>query len=167
MGRVSRRARFGKSGVYGRWCLVGKASVGLEGRVERRFCSLRVNWSRYTWRRKNHRWKDGIDYDWGRHGDKWWRRQGLVGGIQEVGSTVGPCPKGGVELEEAPFGPLSRANSSAKLVVMSVASWLTVLSSAAMRAWSSEVDDVCTFRSETRGGCAPEDVGGGRCIEAA
>ncbi|OWM76744.1 hypothetical protein CDL15_Pgr004956 [Punica granatum] len=43
---------------------------------------------------------------------------------------------------------------------MLVAIWLTVPSSAAMRAWSSEVDDV----SGTCGRGAPEDVGGGRCI---
>ncbi|OWM84150.1 hypothetical protein CDL15_Pgr026460 [Punica granatum] len=86
-----------------------------------------------------------------------------VGGIQEVGSIVGPCPEGGVELEDAQFGPLSRANSSAMLVVMLAASWLTVPSSGAMRAWSSEADDV----SETRGRGAPEDVGGGRCVGGA
>ncbi|OWM73808.1 hypothetical protein CDL15_Pgr012371 [Punica granatum] len=86
-----------------------------------------------------------------------------AGEIQEVGSTVGPCPEGGVELEDARFGPLSRANSSTILVVILAASWLTVPSSAAMRAWSSEVDDV----GETRGTGAPEDVSGGRCIEGA
>ncbi|PKI61600.1 hypothetical protein CRG98_017975 [Punica granatum] len=86
-----------------------------------------------------------------------------VGGIQGIGSIVGPCPGGGVELEDARFGPLSRANSSAMLVVMLAASWLTVPSSAAMRAWWSEVDDV----NETRGRGAPEDAGGGRCIEGA
>ncbi|OWM75164.1 hypothetical protein CDL15_Pgr012650 [Punica granatum] len=86
-----------------------------------------------------------------------------VGRIQDVGSAVGPCLEGGVELEDARFGPLSRANSSAMLVVMLAASWLTVPSSAVMRAWSSEVDDV----SETRGRGAPEDVGGGRYIEGA
>ncbi|OWM75329.1 hypothetical protein CDL15_Pgr012289 [Punica granatum] len=47
------------------------------------------------------------------------------------------------------------------LVVMLAASWLTVPSSAAMRAWLSEVDDA----GGTRGRGAPEDVGGGRCIE--
>ncbi|OWM68489.1 hypothetical protein CDL15_Pgr020695 [Punica granatum] len=80
-----------------------------------------------------------------------------VGGIQDVGSAVGPCPEGGVELKDAQFDPLSRANNSAMLVVMLAASWLTVPSSAAMRAWSSEVDDV----GETRGRGAPEDVGVG------
>ncbi|OWM72788.1 hypothetical protein CDL15_Pgr005064 [Punica granatum] len=49
------------------------------------------------------------------------------------------------------------------LVVMLAASWLTVPSSAAMRAWSSEVDDV----SETCGRAPHEDVGGGRCVEGA
>ncbi|PKI42270.1 hypothetical protein CRG98_037342 [Punica granatum] len=49
------------------------------------------------------------------------------------------------------------------LVVMLAASWLIVPSSAAMRAWSSEVEDV----GETCGRGAPEDVGGGRCIEGA
>ncbi|OWM90843.1 hypothetical protein CDL15_Pgr028973 [Punica granatum] len=46
---------------------------------------------------------------------------------------------------------------------MLVAIWLTVPSSAAMRAWSSEAGDIS-------GACrrgAPEDVGGGRCIEGA
>ncbi|OWM65116.1 hypothetical protein CDL15_Pgr027186 [Punica granatum] len=43
---------------------------------------------------------------------------------------------------------------------MLVATWLTVPSSAAMRAWSSEVDDV----SGACGRGAPEDVEGGRCI---
>ncbi|OWM87865.1 hypothetical protein CDL15_Pgr008311 [Punica granatum] len=46
---------------------------------------------------------------------------------------------------------------------MLAASWLTVPSSAAMRAWSSEVDNV----SETCGRGAPKDIGGGRCIEGA
>ncbi|OWM89153.1 hypothetical protein CDL15_Pgr026316 [Punica granatum] len=46
---------------------------------------------------------------------------------------------------------------------MLAASWLTVPSSAAMRAWSSEANDV----SETRGRGTPEDVGGGRCVEGA
>ncbi|OWM82767.1 hypothetical protein CDL15_Pgr008648 [Punica granatum] len=46
------------------------------------------------------------------------------------------------------------------LAVMLVANWLTVPSSAVMRAWSSEADDV----SETRGRGAPKDVGGGRCV---
>ncbi|OWM73914.1 hypothetical protein CDL15_Pgr008064 [Punica granatum] len=73
----------------------------------------------------------------------------------------------GVELEEARFSPLSRANSSAMLVVMLVASWLTMPSSAAMRAWASKVGDVCTVCGEIHGGGAPEDVGGGRCIEGA
>ncbi|OWM73947.1 hypothetical protein CDL15_Pgr009133 [Punica granatum] len=86
-----------------------------------------------------------------------------VGGIQDVGSAVGPCPEGGVELEDARFGPLSRANNSAMLVVTLAANWLTVPSSAAMRAWSSEADDV----SETRGRGAPEDVGGWRCVGGA
>ncbi|PKI65575.1 hypothetical protein CRG98_014075 [Punica granatum] len=86
-----------------------------------------------------------------------------VGGIQDVGSAVGPYPEGGVELEDARFGPLSRANSSAMLVVMLAANWLTVPSSAAMRSWSSEADDV----NETRGRGAPEDVGGWRCVEGA
>ncbi|PKI67069.1 hypothetical protein CRG98_012533 [Punica granatum] len=88
---------------------------------------------------------------------------GLEGELEQVGSTVGPCPEGGVELEDARFGPLSRANSSAMLVVMLATSWLTVPSSAAMREWSSEVDDA----GETRGRGAPEDVGGGRCVEGA
>ncbi|PKI72788.1 hypothetical protein CRG98_006817 [Punica granatum] len=39
----------------------------------------------------------------------------LVGGIQGVGSVVGPCPGGGVELEEARLGPLSRMSSSANV----------------------------------------------------
>ncbi|OWM64344.1 hypothetical protein CDL15_Pgr009267 [Punica granatum] len=86
-----------------------------------------------------------------------------VDGIQGAGSIVGPCPGEGVELKDARFGPLSRANSSAMLVVMLTASWLTVPSSAAIRTWSSEVDD----GSETRGRGAPEDVEGGRCIEGA
>ncbi|OWM80228.1 hypothetical protein CDL15_Pgr012359 [Punica granatum] len=46
---------------------------------------------------------------------------------------------------------------------MLVAIWLTVPSSAAMRAWSLEVDDV----SEVCGRGAPEDVGGGRCVGGA
>ncbi|PKI61782.1 hypothetical protein CRG98_017832 [Punica granatum] len=60
-------------------------------------------------------------------------------------------------------GLVNRASSSAMLVVMLAASWLTVPSSTAMRAWSSEVDDV----SETHGRGALEDIGGGRCIEGA
>ncbi|XP_031374108.1 uncharacterized protein LOC116188775 [Punica granatum] len=83
-----------------------------------------------------------------------------VGGIQGVRSTVGHCPSGGVELEDARFDPLSRANSSAMLAVMLAANRLTVPSSAVKRAWSSEADDVC----ETRGRGTPEDVGGGRCV---
>ncbi|OWM86325.1 hypothetical protein CDL15_Pgr020633 [Punica granatum] len=43
---------------------------------------------------------------------------------------------------------------------MLVAIWLTVPSSAAMRAWSSEAAEV----SEAGGRSAPEDVGGGRCV---
>ncbi|OWM72690.1 hypothetical protein CDL15_Pgr009147 [Punica granatum] len=43
---------------------------------------------------------------------------------------------------------------------MLVAIWLTVPSSAVMRAWSSKVDDV----SRACGRGAPGDVGGGRCI---
>ncbi|PKI32732.1 hypothetical protein CRG98_046877, partial [Punica granatum] len=50
-----------------------------------------------------------------------------------VGSVIGPCLGGGVELEEARLGPLSRASSSAMLVAI----WLTVPSRVAMRAWSS------------------------------
>ncbi|OWM72717.1 hypothetical protein CDL15_Pgr002603 [Punica granatum] len=46
---------------------------------------------------------------------------------------------------------------------MLATSWLTVPSSAAMRAWSSKADDV----DEIRGRGAPEDVGGGRCIKGA
>ncbi|OWM77026.1 hypothetical protein CDL15_Pgr010114 [Punica granatum] len=46
---------------------------------------------------------------------------------------------------------------------MLVANWLTVPSSAAMQAWSSEVDDV----DEICGRDAPEDVGGGRCVKGA
>ncbi|OWM84429.1 hypothetical protein CDL15_Pgr026437 [Punica granatum] len=46
------------------------------------------------------------------------------------------------------------------LAAMLATNWLTVPSSAAMRAWSSEADDV----SETRGRGTPEDVGGGRCV---
>ncbi|OWM74313.1 hypothetical protein CDL15_Pgr002573 [Punica granatum] len=72
-------------------------------------------------------------------------------------------PEGGVELEDARFGPLSRANNSAMLVVMFAANWLTVPSSAAMRAWSSEVDDI----SETHWRGTPEDVGSRRCVEGA
>ncbi|OWM91093.1 hypothetical protein CDL15_Pgr002687 [Punica granatum] len=49
------------------------------------------------------------------------------------------------------------------LVAMFAVNWLTVPSSAVMRAWSSEMDDV----SETRGRGAPEDVGGGRCVGGA
>ncbi|OWM72670.1 hypothetical protein CDL15_Pgr010271 [Punica granatum] len=45
------------------------------------------------------------------------------------------------------------------LAAMLAANWLTVPSSAVMRAWSSEADDV----SVTRGRDAPEDVGGGTC----
>ncbi|OWM64094.1 hypothetical protein CDL15_Pgr020705 [Punica granatum] len=100
-------------------------------------------------------------------GDKGIANGTWVGGIQEVGSTVGPCLEEGVELEEARFGPLSRANSSAMLVVMLAASWLIVPSSAAMRAWSSEVDDVCATGGETRGGGDPKDASGGRCTEGA
>ncbi|OWM86012.1 hypothetical protein CDL15_Pgr011889 [Punica granatum] len=46
---------------------------------------------------------------------------------------------------------------------MLVAIWLTVPSSAAMRAWSSEADEV----SEAGRRGAPEDVGGGRCVGGA
>ncbi|OWM67444.1 hypothetical protein CDL15_Pgr027201 [Punica granatum] len=45
-----------------------------------------------------------------------------VGGAHGVGSTVGPGLEGGVELEEARLGPLSKASSSAILVAI----WLTV-----------------------------------------
>ncbi|OWM80229.1 hypothetical protein CDL15_Pgr012360 [Punica granatum] len=41
-----------------------------------------------------------------------------TGGAHGVGSTVGPGPSGGVELEEARLGPLSRASSSAMLVAI-------------------------------------------------
>ncbi|OWM82794.1 hypothetical protein CDL15_Pgr008675 [Punica granatum] len=43
---------------------------------------------------------------------------------------------------------------------MLVTIWLTVPSSAAMRAWSSVVAEV----SEAGGRGAPEDAGGGRCV---
>ncbi|OWM77072.1 hypothetical protein CDL15_Pgr002596 [Punica granatum] len=79
-----------------------------------------------------------------------------VGGAHGVGSTVGPGPGGGVELEKARLGPLSRASSSAMLVAI----WLTVPSSAAMRAWSSVAAEV----SEASGRGAPEDAGGERCV---
>ncbi|OWM86014.1 hypothetical protein CDL15_Pgr011891 [Punica granatum] len=46
---------------------------------------------------------------------------------------------------------------------MLAAIWLTVPSSAVMRAWSSAADDV----SETGGRGAPEDVEGGRCVGGA
>ncbi|OWM68020.1 hypothetical protein CDL15_Pgr017588 [Punica granatum] len=46
-----------------------------------------------------------------------------VGGTQRAGSTIDQCARGGVELENARFGPLSRAKSSA----ISAAIWLTVL----------------------------------------
>ncbi|OWM83564.1 hypothetical protein CDL15_Pgr008349 [Punica granatum] len=46
------------------------------------------------------------------------------------------------------------------LAAMLAANWLTVPSSAVMRAWSLEADDV----SETCGRGAPEDVGGGKCV---
>ncbi|PKI70491.1 hypothetical protein CRG98_009125 [Punica granatum] len=84
---------------------------------------------------------------------RWW--SGSVRGLWNLGWWN---PKGRIDCWSLP-----RANSSAMLVVMLPASWLTVPSIAAMRAWSSEVDDV----SETRGRGAPEDVGGGRCIEGA
>ncbi|OWM77793.1 hypothetical protein CDL15_Pgr011154 [Punica granatum] len=64
-----------------------------------------------------------------------------------------------MELEHARFGPLSRASSSAMLVAI----WLTVPSSAVMRAWLSEADEV----SEAGGRGAPEDIGGGRCVGGA
>ncbi|OWM67673.1 hypothetical protein CDL15_Pgr019450 [Punica granatum] len=41
-----------------------------------------------------------------------------VGSAHGLGSTAGPYPGGGVKLEEARFGPLSRAMSSAILVAM-------------------------------------------------
>ncbi|OWM89110.1 hypothetical protein CDL15_Pgr026273 [Punica granatum] len=57
---------------------------------------------------------------------------------------------------------------------MLAASWLTVPSSAAMRTWSSEVDDACTAGGGACGvgalkyiGGVSEDVGGGRCTERA
>ncbi|OWM77055.1 hypothetical protein CDL15_Pgr002578 [Punica granatum] len=43
---------------------------------------------------------------------------------------------------------------------MLVAIWLTVPSSAAMRAWLSVAAEV----SEAGSRCAPEDAGGGRCV---
>ncbi|OWM78299.1 hypothetical protein CDL15_Pgr001020 [Punica granatum] len=46
---------------------------------------------------------------------------------------------------------------------MLVAIWLTVPSSAAMRAWSSVAAEV----NEAGGRGAPEDVGGGRCVGGA
>ncbi|OWM82705.1 hypothetical protein CDL15_Pgr014193 [Punica granatum] len=46
---------------------------------------------------------------------------------------------------------------------MLAAIWLTVPSSAMIRAWSSEADDV----SQTGGRGAPEDVRGGRCVGGA
>ncbi|PKI49623.1 hypothetical protein CRG98_029984, partial [Punica granatum] len=79
-----------------------------------------------------------------------------VGGAYRVGSTVGPSPGGGVELEEARFGPLSRASSSAMLVAI----WLTVPSRAAMRAWSFVAVEV----GEAGGRGAPDVAGGGRCV---
>ncbi|OWM68428.1 hypothetical protein CDL15_Pgr003914 [Punica granatum] len=45
-----------------------------------------------------------------------------VGWAHGLGSTAGPYPGGGVKLEEARFGPLSRAMSSAILVAMVAAS---------------------------------------------
>ncbi|PKI55770.1 hypothetical protein CRG98_023838 [Punica granatum] len=56
-------------------------------------------------------------------------------------------------------GLVKGASSSAMLVAI----WLTVPSSAAMRAWSSEAEGVCEARA--RG--APKDVGGWRCVGGA
>ncbi|OWM77082.1 hypothetical protein CDL15_Pgr005090 [Punica granatum] len=60
------------------------------------------------------------------------------------------------------------------LVVVLATSWLTVPSSAAMRTWSSEVDEVCTADGKTCRGGAPdytggmlEDAAGERCTEGA
>ncbi|OWM77028.1 hypothetical protein CDL15_Pgr010116 [Punica granatum] len=79
------------------------------------------------------------------------------GGAHGVGSIVGPGPGGGVELEEARLGPLSKASSSAMLVAI----WLTVPSRAAMRAWSLVAVEV----GEAGGRGAPEGAGGGDVLE--
>ncbi|PKI37960.1 hypothetical protein CRG98_041649, partial [Punica granatum] len=71
-------------------------------------------------------------------------------------STFSGAWVGGVELEEARLGPLSKASSSAILVAI----WLTVPSRAAMRAWSLVAADV----GEAGGRGALEGAGGGRCV---
>ncbi|PKI62707.1 hypothetical protein CRG98_016902 [Punica granatum] len=141
----------------------------------------RLSWNEWmtnsSWRRGQdlirseecHRWKgDGCGGRWWWKGDGKWVGRGRVrhwrcGSISVFRNLGWRNPRRWVELEDARFGPLSRANSSAMLVVMLAANWLTMPSSVAMRAWSSEADDV----SETRKRGAPEDIGGGRCIEGA
>ncbi|PKI59753.1 hypothetical protein CRG98_019856 [Punica granatum] len=50
-----------------------------------------------------------------------------VGGTQGARSTVDPCARGGVELEDAPFGPRSRAIISAMLAAIRLTvSWRVV-----------------------------------------
>ncbi|PKI70073.1 hypothetical protein CRG98_009536 [Punica granatum] len=86
-----------------------------------------------------------------------------VSGTQGFESTVGLYPGGGVELEEARFGALSKAMSWAMLAAI----WLTVLfnvvmspSRVTMWALSVEVDGAWASDDGISGGIAPECVGG-------
>ncbi|PKI46858.1 hypothetical protein CRG98_032754 [Punica granatum] len=98
----------------------------------------------------------GAGMEMGGGADRMCSEDRRVGGAHGVGSTVGPGLGGGVELEEARLGPLSKASSFAMLVAI----WLTVPSSAAMQAWSLVAAEV----GEAGGRGAPEDTGGGRCV---
>ncbi|PKI32399.1 hypothetical protein CRG98_047210 [Punica granatum] len=149
LGRVSRRARFVKGGVYGGRCLIGEAGVRLQNRIGRKLRGLRMSWSRCGGCRENHVYSVG-GAGASTFSGAW------IGGAHGVRSTVGPGPGGGVELEEAQLGPLSKASSSAILVAI----WLTVPSRAAIRAWSLVAMDV----GEAGGRGAPEGAGGGRCV---
>ncbi|OWM89145.1 hypothetical protein CDL15_Pgr026308 [Punica granatum] len=85
-----------------------------------------------------------------------------VGGTQGAGSTVGLCARGGVELEDARLGLLSKAIISAMLEAnRSTVPWrvVTLPSSVAMRVMSWEGISACVAGgggAYTGGGGNPE-----------
>ncbi|PKI46998.1 hypothetical protein CRG98_032623 [Punica granatum] len=86
-----------------------------------------------------------------------------VGGTQGFKSTVGPYPRGGVELEEARFGPLSKTMSSAMLAAIWLIVPLNVVmspSNVTMRAPSVVVDGARVSGDGLGGGTTPKCAGG-------
>ncbi|PKI37331.1 hypothetical protein CRG98_042273, partial [Punica granatum] len=166
LGRMSRRAWFVECGVYGRRCLVGETGVRLQNRIGGELRGLRIiagagmetggGADRTCSEDRKVAGGGGTTEGAGGGGGTSTFSGAWFGGAHGVGSIVGPGPGGGVELEEARFGPLSKASSSAMLVAI----WLTVPSRAAMRAWSLVVAEV----GEAGGRGVLEGVGGGRCV---